>query len=124
MLSYDATLTVGASPYQDVLQVLREAGLDATFIQTGGMNAALEVMLEGGSTLLVTDAEDSLAWNRKEHEGWGWGCTRRTVRTTTGSAWRLTAPTTGHRRRWYHSPERCSQATFASCNRRQIDPGR
>ncbi|MEO3939336.1 hypothetical protein V3N99_21710 [Dermatophilaceae bacterium Soc4.6] len=73
MLSYDATLTVGASPYQDVLQVLREAGLDATFIQTGGMNAALEVMLEGGSTLLVTDAEDSLAWNRKEHEGWGVG---------------------------------------------------
>lgn len=73
MLSYEATLTVGASRYRDILEVLRGAGLDATFIQTGGMNAALEVLLEGGSTLLVTDAEDSLAWDREEHQGWGVG---------------------------------------------------
>ncbi len=73
MLDYPTTMTIGASRYQDVLDVLREAGLDATFTQTGGMNAALEVMLDGGHTLLITDAEDSLAWDREEHQGWGVG---------------------------------------------------
>ena len=48
MLDYQTTMTIGAGRYQDVLDVLREAGLDATFTQTGGMNAALEVMLDGG----------------------------------------------------------------------------
>lgn len=37
------------------------------------MNAALEVLLDGGHTLLITDAEDSLSWDRDEHQGWGVG---------------------------------------------------
>ena len=37
------------------------------------MNAALETLLDGGRTLLITDAEDSLSWERAEHAGWGVG---------------------------------------------------
>jgi len=61
MLGYDRTMKVGAAHYQDVLDHLEAAGLRAIFTQTGGMNAALEVVLDGGHTVLITDAEDSLA---------------------------------------------------------------
>ena len=37
------------------------------------MNAALEVLLDGGHTLLISDAEESLSWDRREHHGWGVG---------------------------------------------------
>ncbi len=73
MLSYGSTMQVGAARYQDVLDGLRASGWPATFTQTGGMCAALEVMLDGGHTLLITDAEDSLSWDREEHRGWGVG---------------------------------------------------
>lgn len=73
MLSYESTMAVGQARYEDVLRVLQAAGLGATFTQTGGMNAALEVLLDGGYTLLITDAEDSLSWDRDEHRGWGVG---------------------------------------------------
>lgn len=35
--------------------------------------AALEVVLDGGHTLLVTDSEDTLSWVRDQHDGWGVG---------------------------------------------------
>lgn len=73
MLDYETTMTVGATRYQDVLDHLAGSGLRASFTQTGGMNAAIEIMLDGGYTVLVTDAEDSLAWDRDEHRGWGVG---------------------------------------------------
>lgn len=73
MLDYDTTMTIGQGRYQDALDLLAGAGLAATFTQTGGMNAALEVVLDGGHTLLITDAEDSLSWEREEHRGWGVG---------------------------------------------------
>lgn len=73
MLDYDATMAVGAYRYQDAIRLLTESGLPTTFTQTGGMNAALQVQLDGGHTLLVTDAEDSLSWDREEHRGWGVG---------------------------------------------------
>lgn len=73
MLDYDTTMAIGQSRYQDVLDLLVRAGLEASFIQAGGMNAALEVLLDGGHTLLITDAEDSLSWEREEHQGWGVG---------------------------------------------------
>lgn len=73
MLSYESTMAVGQAQYQDVLDLLDAAGFGATFTQSGGMNAALEVLLDGGHTLLITDAEDSLAWDRAEHAGWGVG---------------------------------------------------
>jgi hypothetical protein len=73
MMSYEETMAWGAAQYADVLAVLEEKGLPATFTQTGGMCAAIEIQLETGHTLLVTDAEDSLSWARVEHEGWGVG---------------------------------------------------
>lgn len=73
MLDFEATMRHGQGQYQDVLDALAAAGLPATFTQTGGMNAALEVRLDGGHTLLVTDAEDSLSWARAEHAGWAVG---------------------------------------------------
>lgn len=73
VLDYDTTMDIGKSRYQDVLDQLGSAGLGATFTQTGGMNAALEVVLDSGHALLITDAEDSLSWDRQEHRGWGVG---------------------------------------------------
>ena len=73
MLDYDTTMRIGAARYQDVLDALDAAGLPGCFIQTGGMNAALQVTLEGGQTLLITDADDALSWDRTEQHGWGVG---------------------------------------------------
>jgi hypothetical protein len=73
VLDYTTTMSIGADRYRDVLDRLAAAGLRATFTQTGGMNAALEVVLDGGHTVLITDAEESLSWDREEHRGWGVG---------------------------------------------------
>lgn len=73
MLDYATTMTLGQAQYQVVLDLLAAAGLAGTFTQTGGMNAALEVVLDGGHTLLITDGEDALPWNRVEHRGWAVG---------------------------------------------------
>lgn len=72
-MSYDETMAWGAAQYADVLAALEEKGLPVTFTQTGGMCAAIEVQLETGRTLLITDAEDTLSWARVEHEGWAVG---------------------------------------------------
>lgn len=66
---YEATMMAGAAQYQDVIDALNEAGLPTSFIETGGMNAALEVQLEAGETLLITDAEDAPPWDRADQEG-------------------------------------------------------
>jgi hypothetical protein len=73
MLDYDTTMAAGRARYRDVLDELAAAGLDGVFTQTGGMCAAIEVLLDGGHTLLVTDAEDTLAWDRGDHRGWAVG---------------------------------------------------
>lgn len=73
MLDYDATMRIGQGRYQDVLDLLEAQGLSGVFTQTGGMCAALEVLLDSGHTLLITDAEDTLSWEREEHRGWGVG---------------------------------------------------
>lgn len=72
-MSYEQTLAAGATQYRDVLRLLEDAGLRASFTQTGGMNAALEVLLDSGHSLLITDAEESLSWDRRDHAGWGVG---------------------------------------------------
>jgi len=69
----DETMARGAAQYADAERALRFAGLPATFTQTGAMCAALEVRLETGHTLLITDAEEPLSWTRAEHAGWGVG---------------------------------------------------
>ena len=73
MPDYAETVRRGAAAYADVLDLLRACGLPAELTQTGGMCAALEVVLDSGHTLLVTDAQGSLAWEREEHQGWGVG---------------------------------------------------
>lgn len=72
-MTYAETMAWGADQYRDVLDRLDGEGMPANFTQTGGMCAAIEVQLETGHTLLITDAEDSLAWAREEHDGWGAG---------------------------------------------------
>ena len=72
-MTYEQSMRWGAAQYADVLQALWSAGFPASFTQTGGMCAAIEVRLEGGPTLLITDAEDTLSWDRDEHRGWGVG---------------------------------------------------
>jgi hypothetical protein len=70
---YTAAMALGAAQYADVLTALTEAGFPTVFTQTRGMCAALEITLDNGGHLLVTDAEDTLAWNRADHAGWGVG---------------------------------------------------
>lgn len=69
---YNHEMALGQREYQDVLDQLAAIGLDGTFTQTGGMNAALEITLDGG-IVLITDFEDTLSWNRDEHQGWAVG---------------------------------------------------
>lgn len=73
MLTYEDTMARGAAEYADVLAALRAVGFPARFTQTGGMNAAIESVLDDGGRLLVTDAEDSLPWSRADHAGWAVG---------------------------------------------------
>jgi hypothetical protein len=65
-------MAVGRDRYADVLAHLQSAGLRGSFTQTGGMCTALEIVLDSGHAL-VTDVEDSLAWDRADHRGWGVG---------------------------------------------------
>ena len=58
MLDYETTMRTGQDRYQDVLDRLRDAGMRDTFTQTGGMCAALEVVLDSGHALLVSDEDD------------------------------------------------------------------
>jgi len=73
VLTYEETMRHGAAEYADAVAALRAAGFPARFTQTGGMNAAIESVLDGGGRLLVTDRDDSLAWSRAEHRGWAVG---------------------------------------------------
>jgi hypothetical protein len=72
-MTYEAVMALGAARYADVLAALDKAGLTAVFTQTGGMCAALEITLDNGQHLLVTDGDDTLAWDRDRHAGWGVG---------------------------------------------------
>lgn len=74
---FDQEMAAGASRYADVIEALGSAGLPTVFTQTGGMCAALEVTLETGQHLLISDAEDSLSWDRDGQRGWGVGLYRR-----------------------------------------------
>jgi len=69
----DDAMAIGAARYADIIATLNGAGLPTVFTQTGGMCAALEVSLDNGQHLLITDAEDSLSWERAEQRGWGVG---------------------------------------------------
>jgi hypothetical protein len=76
MLTYEETMNQGTAEWAPVLTALAEAGLPATFTQTGGMNAALDVNLEGGYYLLITDGQEPLTWHRADLDAWGVGLYR------------------------------------------------
>jgi hypothetical protein len=76
MRDIQAAMDLGTERYRDVIDALNAQGLPTFFTQTGGMCAALEVTLETGAYLLLTDAGDSLSWNRAEQAGWGVGLYR------------------------------------------------
>lgn len=57
-MTYEETMAWGACQYRDVTEALAQAGLRAEFTQTGGMCAAIEVPLDGGHYLLLTDFEE------------------------------------------------------------------
>ncbi len=73
MRDIETAMQVGTERYRDVIDALNAKGLPTVFTQTGGMCAALEVTLETGAHLLLTDAEDSLSWDRAAQRGWGVG---------------------------------------------------
>lgn len=73
MLTYEETMRLGTANYAKPINALRGAGWQAEFTQTGGMNAVIEITLEGGCTLSITDADDSLSWCREYQQGWGVG---------------------------------------------------
>ncbi|HVV74484.1 MAG TPA: hypothetical protein VHC43_00495 [Mycobacteriales bacterium] len=72
-MNYQEAIRFGAAEYADVIQALWQAGYRTSFTQTGGMCAALEVRLETGASLLITDADDTLSWDRIDHRGWAVG---------------------------------------------------
>ena len=76
MQDIQAAMDIGTERYRDVIDVLNAEGLPTVFTQTGGMCAALEVTLGTGRYLLITDAGDSLSWNREDQVGWGVGLYR------------------------------------------------
>lgn len=71
-MSIERAMIHGASLYQESLRVLEELGLSASFTQTGGMCAALEVNLERGQ-LLIIDVDDSLPWDPTQRKRLGRG---------------------------------------------------
>ena len=73
VMTYEATMRAGAEEYGDVVAHLTAQGLPTVFTQTGGMCAALQVQLDNGQTLLITDEDDSLSWNRQHQRGWAVG---------------------------------------------------
>lgn len=71
---YAAAMHQGYLEYMDAIDAIdKRFGTKAYFTQTGGMCAAIAVPLEAGYELLVTDANDSLSWDRSQKEGWGVG---------------------------------------------------
>ena len=71
MLDRETSMRIGAERYRPVTDALARAGWPATFTQLGGMNLALEITLEGGHQVLVTDVDDCLSWDPRDNQGWG-----------------------------------------------------
>jgi hypothetical protein len=70
VLDRETSMRIGAERYRPVTDALTRAGWPAKFTQLGGMNLALEVTLEGGHQVLVTDVDDCLSWDPRDNRGW------------------------------------------------------
>jgi hypothetical protein len=55
--------------YRDAISTLAAITGTAQITQLGGMDLALESILEGG-WMWITDLHDSLPWDRADHQGW------------------------------------------------------
>ncbi len=69
-------MVVGAATCAPEIAALNAAGLPTTFLHTGGGCTALQVRCAPGRHLLITDAQDSLAWSRDAQQGWAVGAYR------------------------------------------------
>lgn len=58
--------------YADVIHLLRAAEIPVAVTQTGGMCMALTFPW-GAGYFLLTDAEDTLSWERDDSQGWALG---------------------------------------------------
>jgi hypothetical protein len=87
-MTYEQTMAWGADQYRDVLDALHVGGLKAEFTQTGGMCAAIVIALDGGHYLLLGDLEDTLSWDRADHDGWWVGLYEPEERRTADGALR------------------------------------
>ncbi|MFD9680558.1 hypothetical protein ACFWAD_11825 [Rhodococcus sp. NPDC059969] len=70
---YGQSIEYGTLQYLDVLDLLSSNGYRATFTQTGGMSAAIELAIDENKFALITDADGPLAWERADHQGWAVG---------------------------------------------------
>jgi hypothetical protein len=68
--TYDNNMHDIGTTYRDVIEAVRTVLPGAFMTQTGGMNAAIEAPIEGG-WVWITDAYESLSWDRETREGWG-----------------------------------------------------
>jgi len=66
----------GWDSYGDVIAALGDMGLPSVLTSTGGGHAAVEVALETGQHLLISDAADGLSRDRHQQLGWGVGLYR------------------------------------------------
>jgi hypothetical protein len=71
---YDRALAEGAEEYRDIIDILGLAGLTSSSPRPAG--CALRSKLRSMMVtihLLITDADEPLAWYRTEKRGWGVG---------------------------------------------------
>ncbi|MBC3760939.1 hypothetical protein ACUN7V_18100 [Quadrisphaera oryzae] len=61
----------GRAEYGDVLALLDRAGLDASLTHDGDELRAIEVVLDDGQALVITEVDGCLAPRREEHRSWG-----------------------------------------------------
>ncbi|MEH3078067.1 MAG: hypothetical protein PGN11_15625 [Quadrisphaera sp.] len=61
----------GHGEYCDVLDLLDRAGLDASLTHDGDELRAIEVVLDDGQALVITEVDGCLAARRAEHRSWG-----------------------------------------------------
>ncbi|MGQ7296595.1 hypothetical protein [Quadrisphaera sp. KR29] len=57
--------------YADVLQLLGRNGLEAALTHDGDELRAIEVLLDDGQALVITEVDGCLAPRRAEHRSWG-----------------------------------------------------
>lgn len=71
VLNFDGNMSVEGQ-YDDIIDLLHRHGYNAGIMDTGGGCLAIEIPLDTGRTLIITDKQGPLD-NRDELRGWGIG---------------------------------------------------